>query len=85
MLSHEHTHSLSLYRPDFVGLQFLGQGLLGDSSFSQQRFSVPGPQGPPGPPGICQIYATHSNITTDLMELFRSKRHAFCIIFYLYS
>lgn len=37
----------------------------------------PGPPGPPGNPGYSRVFASHGNITADLMDFFRSE-HLYC-------
>lgn len=52
----------------------LGQGILQDlMSYTAQ--GPAGPPGPPGPPGISKVFAAYGNVTADLMDFFRSKRH----------
>lgn len=57
-----------------VVFNFSGQGILQDlMSYTAQ--GPAGPPGPPGPPGISRVFAAYGNVTEDLTDFFRSKRH----------
>lgn len=49
----------------------IGQGLLQGMAYTVQ--GPPGRPGPQGPPGISKVFSAYSNVTSDLMDFFRSK------------
>ncbi|KAI5626185.1 collagen alpha-1(XVII) chain isoform X1 [Silurus asotus] len=59
------------------------QGLLqeiNDNYWRSHSMGIQGPPGPPGPPGHpghSRVFAAYGNVTTDLMDFFRSE-HLYC-------